>query len=128
MWNAFFMAVYVLIFFLSYFLLRTMGKENHNISVFDFILLFLATFRLTRLLVYDSIFQFARDYFFAYKTSPAKNISDLLSCPWCSGMWSGLLILILYYSFAWAWYFILLLATAGLASSFQIVMWKIGRE
>lgn len=76
---------------------------------FSFLLLGLATFRLTRLLVYDKITQFIRAPF--YEIREEKNsdgivepvmfvkkeglhsfIGELLSCHWCTGIWCALLL------------------------------------
>jgi len=67
------------------------------IPVFDFIVLSLAVFRLTHLFVYDDIMDFVRDHFKQFETGPGKTISNLLYCPWCTGMWIALLIGSLYF-------------------------------
>jgi hypothetical protein len=75
-----------------------------NIDFFDFIILALACFRLTRLIVFDKITEFLRQPFFdeveeetedgtleVYylpKSTPIKKfIGELLSCYWCTGVW-----------------------------------------
>ena len=71
---------------------------------FEFFLITLATFRLTRLLVYDKITTFIRNPFhetreelesdgavvevlYVKGKGIRKFIGELLSCHWCTGMW-----------------------------------------
>jgi len=78
---------------------------------FDFILLALAAFRLTRLLVYDRITEFIRKPFHEIKeetdsdgsivevlyvkgTGIRKFLGELLSCHWCTGVWCSAIIYI----------------------------------
>lgn len=75
-----------------------------DINFFEFIILALACFRLTRLIVFDKITEFLRNPFFdeieeenedglkeiyyTPKTTPVKKfIGTLLSCYWCTGIW-----------------------------------------
>ena len=76
-------------------------------SVFDFILLALASFRLTRLVIFDKITEFIRRPFFVEWTEVNEDgeeetyirpkekgiqswIGELLSCYWCMGVWSSI--------------------------------------
>jgi len=76
---------------------------------FDFILLALAVFRLTRLLVYDRITAFIRKPFHEIKeemeadgtmvevvyvkgTGVRKFFGELLSCHWCTGVWCSVIL------------------------------------
>lgn len=111
-------------------------------SWFDFILLILASFRLTRLIVYDTITEFIRRPF--HQTVEEKLpdgtsekyieikgngiqywIGELLSCHWCTGIWSTVII---YLSFLlWPSFIspvITILAIAGSASIIQVVIEK----
>lgn len=68
-------------------------------DAFHFFLLCVASFRLTRLLVYDRITSFLRapfhdefeqdgeTYIVIKGTGLRKWIGELLSCHWCTGMW-----------------------------------------
>lgn len=97
------------------------------IPLFDFVLLVLATFRLTRLFVYDSITAFIRGWFFgAQKHTLLGTLNTLINCPWCTGLWFGLLISYFYFITPYAWFFILFLAIAGLGTFVQILMNMIG--
>lgn len=104
------------------------GRVPERISFFDFVLLALATFRIIRLLVYDRITQFLRDWFFETttvgvcpKSGLKASIRHLFGCPWCMGVWVGFFVSFLYYLTPFAWFPILVLAVSGVGSFIQIV-------
>jgi len=111
-----------------------------NIDFFQFVLLALASFRLTRLFVFDKITEFIRNPFFneveeeneqgvkeVYylpKETPIKKFfGELLSCYWCTGIWSSTgLVLIFYLLPTYSKPVILVLAIAGLASILESIV------
>lgn len=125
-WNFVYSVLFVVLVALSMLYLRSIGRLPHKIPTFDFILLALATFRLIRLFVYDSVTNFVRDHFAQYKTGPGKTLRNLINCPWCTGIWMALIVTFFYFATSLAWYPILLLALAGTASFVQITILKIG--
>jgi hypothetical protein len=109
------------------------GEVPQKISLFDFVLLSLATFRLIRLLVYDRIMQFVRDRFFQEpvsrkcpKSGLKASIGHLFGCPWCMGVWAGLFSAFFYYLTPLAWFPVLVLAVSGIASFVQVLANMIG--
>jgi hypothetical protein len=132
-WNIIFTA-----FFLSLVISGTLILEGsaraalHTLTPFEFILLSLAAFRLTRLFVYDKITAFFREQFYDAKitktsvtlqkptSGPRRTIADLLSCPWCFGAWAGATVVFFYALTPYAWYPILMLAVSGVASMLQV--------
>ncbi len=127
LWNIIY-ALFFLIFVavLSRTLFLKLGYFPTSISLPDFFLIVLATFRLIRLFVYDKITFFLRDLFADAERGPLKTFSELLACPWCFGVWCSAVILFLYYYTPLSWYFILLLAVGGLASFLQLLSNAIG--
>ena len=112
----------------------------------DFVLLALASFRLTRLLVYDKITAFLRKPFHKEITEIApdgtveefieikgtgirKWIGELLSCHWCTAVWSAAIL----YG-GWVLFpqigspVVMILAIAGLASFLETVLSRIMDE
>lgn len=84
-----------------------------DLTFFEFLLLSFASFRLTRLLVYDQITEFIRRPFMlevdeedehgkieTYIIPKNKGIAGffgkLLSCYWCTGIWSAMIIYLMY--------------------------------
>lgn len=97
----------------------------------EFLLLSLAAFRVTRLFVYDKITAFFREQFFDLPMGegdalvrpgrgPRRTLADLLTCPWCFGMWSAAVVVFFYFISPIFWYPILFLAVAGAGTLFQI--------
>ncbi|MEH6943485.1 DUF1360 domain-containing protein [Bacillus sp. JJ722] len=109
-------------------------------SLLDFILLALASFRLTRLIVYDKITSFLRKPFFEEEDGknekgeietyivPKKKgikgfIGQLLNCYWCTGVWIAIFIVCLSYFFSyWSGPVIVVLAVAGLAAILETLV------
>jgi hypothetical protein len=127
-WHISFTGLYLLLVYLAISWLDAGGKLRQNIPTFDFIVLVLATFRLIRLFVYDSVTSYIREYLGQYLSGARKELSMLINCPWCTGIWMALIVFFLYFAHPLFWYFLLILALAGAGSFFQIVIWKIGRE
>jgi hypothetical protein len=124
-------------------LLVVRGTLPTSISFFDMSLVILATFRLTRLFVYDKITRFLRDLFFHSKEEyteegvtyfakkermhgPLRTIYELLTCPWCFSVWASATVLFFYFLSPYAWLPILILAVSGVASFLQIVANMLG--
>ena len=118
------------------------GALPTSISLFDALLILLAIFRLTRLVVYDKILRFLRELFVhkqvvhteqgemvkltPYQRGIRRTISELLACPWCTGVWFALPIVYGYFMYSWSWYLIFMFAVAGLATLVQLIANLIG--
>ncbi len=106
-------------------------KNLPKISFFDFILISMASFRLTRLLTIDQVTEFLRGPFViekSYRTrfgvfkvdqiprgeGLRKHIGQIISCYWCLGMWvSGFLVVLYYLFWSLVYPIVLVLAIAG---------------
>lgn len=105
-----------------------------DISVFQFFLLSLASFRITRLLVYDAIAEKLRQPFFNQIEEdgeqylvPKGFIGSLLSCHWCTGFWVSFIVVLLHLVIPQYTDFIFLVfAVAGLSSIIQ--WWVTSRD
>jgi hypothetical protein len=99
-----------------------------EITITQLIILALATFRMTRLFVYDKITEPLRRPFFdeieeegEIYLQPKGFIGTLLSCHWCTGFWCSIITVILFFN-PYLEFFAVILAVAGLASLIQWVM------
>lgn len=126
-WNIIFSLAYVFLLLGSANMLYRLGKIQNVVPVSDLFLTSFAVFRLIRLFVYDSVFGYVHDYLAKFESGPRKTLSDLLSCPWCTGVWAALLVAFFYFSFPPAWYVVFILALAGIGSSLQIAVNNISR-
>ncbi|MEH7108998.1 MULTISPECIES: DUF1360 domain-containing protein [Bacillaceae] len=111
-----------------------------ELSFLQLILLSLASFRLTRLLVYDKITEFLRNpffdeiqqetengeletYYIPKQTGIKRFFGELLSCYWCTGIWTTSVIVFLHYFFSQITIPIIsILAIAGLASIIETIV------
>ena len=142
-WNALLSALFAVLLGLSiWYVYTTHGVFPSAISLFDALLISLATFRITRLVVYDKITRFFREWFVQkkeinregllfieltpYKNGILRSIHDLLQCPWCIGVWVALVVVFCYSEFPWTWYVVFVLAVAGVGSLMQIIANFIG--
>ncbi|MGG0719060.1 DUF1360 domain-containing protein [Robertmurraya massiliosenegalensis] len=110
------------------------------ISWMEFIVISLASFRLTRLIVFDKITEFIRSPFFVEEVEVNENgeeevyyvpksggfthfIGELLSCYWCTGIWSAAGLCLFYLQLpAFATPFLLILAVAGIAAIIETII------
>lgn len=120
------------------------GSLPTSIELFDLGLVVLATFRLTRLFVYDKITRFLRDMFYHVEEEytqegvtyyrkaerahgPMRTAYELLICPWCFSIWAGLFVTYAYFlNKELFWLPILILAVSGVATALQIFVNMIG--
>jgi hypothetical protein len=136
-YSIFFLAVAV---FMMYSLRAAKGTLPASIPLFDLVLVILATFRITRLFVYDKITFFIRDMFqHAEETytqegvtylrkrertdGPLRTAYELLICPWCFSLWAALFVTYAYFlNTQMFWLPIFIFAVSGAATSLQILI------
>ncbi len=110
-----------------------------SLSLFELVLIALASFRLTRLFVYDTITAFFRDQFYDVRAKrngaevlekpaagPRRTLADLVSCPWCMGMWVTATVLFFYLLTPYTHFVIYLLALAAVVTPLQLLANLIG--
>lgn len=113
------------------------------ITWMELLIISLASFRLTRLIVFDKITEFIRSPFFEEEVEvnedgeeeiyyvPKKGlmtnfIGELLSCYWCTGIWTATAICFVY--LLWPLYatpFLLILAVAGIAAIIETIVQRL---
>ncbi|QFT88430.1 Sporulation protein YjcA [Bacillus sp. THAF10] len=112
-------------------------------SWFWFLMLGLASFRITRLIVFDKIAGFIRKPFLEEREEQNEHgeieeyivikgkglrrwMGELLSCYWCTGVWvtTGLFLLIMFYPMAGK-PVLLIFAAAGVAGIIESVVEKL---
>jgi hypothetical protein len=107
-----------------------------EISWIHLVILILASFRITHLIMYDEITSFLRKPFLAVTYEPDSSgqivqkidikgtgwrygIGLLLSCYWCVGIWSSVLVVACYGFLPSFFFLLLLLAVAGAAAAIE---------
>ena len=127
-WSFIFTLIYAGLIFSTGYILLGQNRLPTSISTFDLFIVAFATFRLIRLLVYDYIMKYIRDYFEQFQTGPGRTVADLLSCPWCTGVWMALLVAFFYFLTPLAWYPLFLFALAGMGTYLQLIIIRIGHN
>jgi len=139
-WNVVFTLLFISFVVSGMVIVESVGIHDfHEIPFFDLVIITLATFRLTRLVVYDRIAAFFREQFYDVKVikgvgmtlekperGPRRTLADLVSCPWCISVWAAASVLFFYALTEYAWYPILFLAVSGVASFFQVISNLVG--
>ena len=140
-WNFVFGVFFVILIILAAIILETESRILYTeLAVTDYVLMTLATWRLVRLFVYDAITKFFREQFWDIKKvgkgvqlekpkfGPRRTIADLLSCPWCFGVWAGALVIFFYMMTPYAVFPVTILALAAVASFLQIFSNLVGHK
>ncbi|MCM3569970.1 DUF1360 domain-containing protein [Neobacillus mesonae] len=114
-----------------------------DITFLQLLILSFASFRLTRLLVFDKITEFLRAPFFdevemenevgeleVYYSPKQRGfkhfMGELLSCYWCTGIWMAALVVAIFFLFpVYSVPIILILAIAGIASLIETIIQRI---
>jgi len=126
-WNFVFSVFFIVVLVAAaWYMKEIRGGYLISVPPFDAIMMAFATFRITRLLVYDKIARWFRDLFPQNGWGPLATINDLLQCPWCIGIWAALIVVFCYFVFDWAWFVIFFLALAGAGSLLQVIANGIG--
>ncbi len=138
-WNVVFGIFFVILIVMGAIILETEARIPYTELTFtDFALITLATWRLIRLFVYDAITKFLREQFYDLKKvgkgmvlekpkfGPRRTIADLLSCPWCFGMWAAATVTFFYLLTPYAYYVTIFLAISAVASFLQILTNMVG--
>ena len=138
-WNIIFLLFFMMLVTMGVIILDTEARIAYiELTLFDFTLITLATFRLIRLFVYDALTKFFREQFWDAKevrgkimltkpkSGPRRTIADLLSCPWCFGVWASAMVIFFYLLTPLAYFPVLILAIAGVATWIQLLTNMIG--
>jgi len=136
-------SIFLIVVAASIYYLHQKGID-FSITIFELVILSLATFRLTRLLVYDNIALFMRDFvldktktwdskaglYTVIREKPKKGLrrklAELLDCPWCTGVWVSIFVIFFHYFTPLSWYVYLLLSIAGISTFIQLTANLIG--
>ena len=138
-WNVVFILFYVGLLVMASIILASEARMAYSdLTLFDLTLITLASFRMTRLFVYDSMTKFLREQFYDAKivrnkvtlvkplTGPRRTLADLMSCSWCFGIWATSTIVFFYLLTPYAYLPILILALSSVATFLQIVANMVG--
>jgi hypothetical protein len=130
-WSAF--AFFALVVGMGY-LLDKKGVDIKEIRFREVILIILASYRMTRIIVFEKIFKYLRDVLKSRENSYLLGtLSSIITCPWCAGVWVTLVIIVFYFLVPYGDLLVYVLALAGIASmvilfSNLLHMWTEGKQ
>lgn len=107
--------------------LDSKGVRAEDFTLGNLALMVLATYRMTRILVFDKIFKLFRDFFRAHqKLYVMYVIKEIITCPWCAGVWVALVIVAAWFLVPFGQLFVILMAISGVASFIVILVNLLG--
>lgn len=131
-WNFVFSVFFLAILVMVVIILETESRFlETGLQPIDYILMMLATWRLVRLFVYDTVTKFIREQFWDLekvgrkhelvkpKEGPRRTLADLFGCPSCVSVWVGTIVVFFYMLTPYAFVPILLLAVSAVATFLQ---------
>ena len=129
-WDGIALVVFIVLCALAVWLVAAFGALSPtDIGLLDLVLMGLAAFRLVHLITYDKIFDMVRAAFMDREGTRLKTaehgwrrlVCEFMQCIWCTGMWSGLIVVTVYFLGLWGRFAVIVLAVAGLGSLLQVV-------
>lgn len=140
-WNLVFSLFFFGVMVMAAIILETESRiALSELALVDYVLVTLATWRLTRLFVSDIITKFIREQFWdvvqtGKKTElekprfgPRRTIAELLSCPWCFSIWAAAVVIFFYLITPYAVYPVMLLAISAVATFLQLLSNLVGHK
>ena len=140
-WNFVFSIFFLLLIIMGAIILETEARiPLTELGLVDYVLITLASWRVIRLFVYDEVMKWLREQFWDVekvgrvrqlvkpKQGPRLTIANLLSCPWCFGVWAATCVIFFYLLTPYAVFVIVLLAVSAVASFLQILTNMIGHR
>ena len=107
--------------------LKSAGIGRKDFTLGNMALMIFATYRLTRILVFDKIFKLFRDFFRTHQRLYVLYvIKEIITCPWCAGVWVALVIVALFFLVPFGDIFVILLTVSGIASFVVILVNYVG--
>jgi hypothetical protein len=118
-WSAFFFFGAVV---LVGYLLRQKGVDITGMKLKEATIIVLASYRMTRILVFEKIFKYFRDVLKRRESLYLIGmLSSIITCPWCAGVWVTLIIIVFYFLVPFGVVLVYVLALAGVASMVILV-------
>lgn len=140
-WNIVFLIFFIVLVTLGAIILETESRiPLSELSLVDYVLITLASWRVTRLFVSDNITKFFREQFFNVvkagrgyqlekpKVGPRRTLADLMTCPWCFGIWATAMVTFLYLITPYAVYPVVFLALGAVATFLQLLSNLVGNK
>ena len=115
-------------------MLERKGVAIQDMTFKEATLIILASYRMTRILVFEKIFKYLRDVLKKRENLYlVGTLSSIITCPWCAGVWVTLVIIVFYFLVPYGVLLVYVLALAGIASLVILIsnllhMWTEGKQ
>ncbi len=132
-WSFVFLVFFLILVIMGAIILETEARiALEELVLVDYVLITLASWRLTQLISRDDITRFFREQFLDIKKvgrgyrldepkgGPRRSLSGLLASPWSFGLWATATIIFFYLITPYAVFPVVLLAISSVVSSLQI--------
>lgn len=133
-WNVVFGLFFLVLVIMGMIILATESyRDMAQLQLVDYLLITLASWRLTRLFVYDTMTKFVREQWsdpvkveggyelVKPKHGPRRTLAELFACPWCFGVWATATVAFFYILTPLAYFPVLILALSAVASYLQLL-------
>ena len=140
-WNFVFAIFFVILLVMGIIILDTEARVSFaDLTLVDYVLITLASWRLTRLFVLDPVTKWFREQFWDVKkagrgyqlqkpkTGPRRTLADMFDCPWCFGLWATATVSFFYLLTEHVFFPVLILALSAAASFLQNLSKLVGRH
>jgi hypothetical protein len=140
-WNFVFSVFFGVLVIMGAIILQSESRIPFSeLTLTDYVLITLASWRVVRLFVYDAITKFIREQFLDIakvgrgyelvkpKTGPRRTLADLLSCPWCLGVWATATVTFFYLLTPYAIFPVVILALSAVATFLQLLSNMVGHK
>ena len=116
-WNFWSASVFFGALLLVGYLLRQKGVDLTELTFKEAVIVVLATYRMTRIVVFEQIFKYLRNVLKKREDLYViGTLSSIITCPWCAGVWVTLIIVVFYFLIPFGVVLVYVLALAGVAS------------
>jgi len=128
LWNSFYTLLFISTTIFAWHIMRNHNIKIEELQIIDFIIIALATYRMTRLLIYDEIFSYLREFITKSKkeTGFIQSTSFFLTCPWCVSIWMALFSISCYVLFPYGKMLVILFSVAALSNIFHVFISLLG--
>jgi len=116
-WNFASLFVYFILLIVVAVLIEEKGIDITGTSAKDLLFIILATYRLTRIVVFEKIFKFFRDFVKSGNRYAFLNtLRFIITCPWCMGVWMALIVVLLFFVVPYGKIIVYIIGVSGVAS------------
>jgi hypothetical protein len=116
-WNFASLFLFFALAALTGYFMKAGNIDIRDISTTELIILTLAIYRVTRVVVFEKIFKYFRDFVKANnRVYFMRTLCFIITCPWCAGVWIALIMVVFYYFIPYGVLLVYIMALSGVAS------------